>query len=392
MSSHALLSPSGASRWLACTPSARLEQQFPDNAGDAAREGTLAHSLGELFINWQLNRISKKDFSKAYDTLMESPFYDNSMKEYVDNYMSFVLETFAAAQAHTVDAQMFLEQKLDLTAYVPEGFGTGDVVIIADGYLDLIDLKFGKGVPVSSENNKQMMLYALGAVEKFGDLYDIQTVTMTIYQPRIDNISSWSIPLIELLGWAEAELKPRAALAFTGDGDYAPGPQCRFCRAKAVCRANADYNLDVLKYDFKAPDLLEDAEIADVLGKVDSITKWVAAIEAHALNEAVNKGKKWPGYKLVEGRSNRQLTDPAAVAKKLIAYEWSEAVIYEPKKLLGITALEKLLTKKVFENTLGGFVVKPPGKPALVPASDKRTEYSSAANAVHDFADVDIDE
>lgn len=383
---HALLSPSGAERWLNCTPSARLEQEFPDSSGDAAKEGTLAHSLGELLIKYKLNLVSKQKYQQELKKIEENRFYDNSMLEYCDNYATHVLECYAEAKVKTPDALIFLEQRLNLTEYVPEGFGTGDAIIIADGMLDLDDFKYGKGVPVSAVNNKQMMLYALGALREFAHIYDIQRVRMTIYQPRIDNISTWELSVEDLLAWAEQELKPKAALAFDGAGEYQPGLHCRFCKAKALCKANADYNLELANYDFKVPALLNDNEVADILSRVDHFKQWANAVEEHALTEAVNNGKKWPGYKLVEGRSNRKYTSEKDVANKLLAEGIAEDIIYT-KSIQGITALEKALGKATFNTYLADLIVKPVGKPALVPETDKRPELCSLESAQQDFND-----
>jgi hypothetical protein len=312
--------------------------------------------------------------------------YDSSMAEYCGQYVTFVLEMLSEAQAHTPDALIFLEQKLNLTDYVPEGFGTGDVVIIANGTLHIIDLKYGKGVQVSAVNNKQMMLYALGALREFDFLYDIDTVRMTIHQPRIDNYSSFEMPVKELKAWAAADLVPRAALAFEGKGEFVPGEHCRFCKAAAVCKANADENLKLAKYDFSEGTLLSAVEVADILNRVDRFTKWLTAVEDYALDQAVNHDVHWPGYKLVEGRSVRTFTDADKVGALLLtAYDESEVF---NKKIKGLGDLEKLLSKEGFNKLLGDYIVKPPGKPTLVPETDKRPEYNSAAGAAADFATV----
>lgn len=386
MSAHALLSPSGAERWLNCTPSARLEEQFPDTSGEAAKEGTLAHSLGELLIKQKLKLVSKVTFNRDLKTIQANRLYDNAMYEHAEAYAVFVMEQYAEALAHTKDAKLFLEEKIDLTDFVPEGFGTGDSFVIADHLMSFTDLKYGKGVPVSVLNNKQMMLYALGALRKFEMLYDIQRVRMTIFQPRLDNISTWELSVADLMQWAETELKPKAALAFEGQGEFAPGAHCKFCKAKALCKANADHNMELAKYDFKSETLLTDTEIADILSRVDDYISWIKAVEEHALIQAVNHGKKWPGFKLMEGRSNRQYADAAQVADTLTKAGFAEDLIYK-KELLGITAMEKAIGKGSFAQHLAGLIIKPPGKPTLVDESDKRPEYHSAEAAAVDFAE-----
>lgn len=385
---HAVLSPSGASRWLACTPSARLESEFPDKAGEAAKEGTLAHSLGELLIRYKAKMISKAAYGKGLKEIQADQWYDKAMMGYAEDYSVFVMERFAEAQARNSDAKLFVETKLDMSEYVPEGFGTGDICIVADHTADFIDLKYGKGVEVSAVENKQMMLYALGLLREFDFLFDIETIRMTIYQPRIDNISEWSISVAELRQWAEYELKPKAALAFKGEGEFTVGKHCQFCRVRATCRAHAEEQLKITVYDFKAPLLLEDDEVVDVLKRAKDLEIWLKEVKDHALMQAVNHGKKWPDMKLVEGKSNRAYSDQAEVAKKLLGAGFAEELIYKPKELCGITEMEKLLTKKVFAATLEGLVFKPTGKPTLVAADDKRPELNSVEKIAEDFSEA----
>ena len=387
---HALLSPSAASRWLNCTPSAKLELQFPDKAGEVAREGTLAHSLSELILRFKLKKITKAKYSKELAAIEADALYSPDMFKYAEDYAVFVLERYSEAQAHTKDAIIHLEQRLDMTAYVPEGFGTGDCVIIADGTMDIIDLKYGKGVMVSATANKQMMLYALGALHEFAHLYDIQQVRMTIHQPRIENYSTFEMATADLLEWAEEELKPRAELAFKGEGDFVAGDHCRFCKARAQCRALADYNLEIVKHDYNLPALLNEEEVADVLKLSDGIKSWLNTVEEFALAEAL-AGKKWPGFKLVEGRSNRKYIDETAVADKLLQAGFKEDNIFAPRGILGITAMEKAITKTAFNLHLSDCIIKPPGKPTLVPVEDKRPELNSADMAAADFAGVEFE-
>lgn len=381
---HAILSPSAASRWLACTPSARFEQSLDDKGSIFAQEGTLAHSLGELMINYKLGRTKKADYKKQLTKIAESEYYSESMHEYCDGYAAFVMEKFAEAQAKTKDAQIFLEVKLDMTKYVPEGFGTSDVVIVADHTAFKIDLKYGKGVPVSAVQNKQLMLYALGVLDKFEFLYAIDNIELTIYQPRIDNIESWSITVKELEQWAENELKPKAQLAFDGKGEHVPGPHCGFCKGKAVCKALADSMLELAKHDFAESKTLTDEEISNIMSKTKMFTSWLDAVNDYALDQAVNHGKMWPGYKLVEGRSNRKYIDETQVAEKLLQSGIKEENIYT-KKILSITALESEIGKKEFAVLLDGLIIKPQGKPTLAVESDKRPAFNSNDAAIKDF-------
>ncbi len=388
MGGHAVLSPSSASRWLACTPSARLEELFPDSAGEFAKEGGLAHELGETILRFKTGEIKKAAYQRQSNVVMESNLFSAEMWEYADNYAVFVLEELNKSKAVTKDAVLFIERKLDMTKFVPEGFGTGDAIIIADGVMKMIDLKYGKGVAVSCKENKQMMLYALGALEEFDLLYDIQSVQMTIYQPRLDNISTWEMSVTDLVEWATKELKPKAELAFEGKGTFVSGDHCRFCRAKAKCKALAEDSLEIEKYQRTDGALLSDTEVTDILNRADAIKKWLTSVEEYALKEAVEHGKKWPEMKLVEGRSVRTYTNQDKVAETLQANGYEAALIYK-RSLLGITDMEKLLSKKGFEELLSDLVVKPQGKPALVPESDKRPEWSSAAA---DFAGIEIED
>jgi transcription elongation factor Elf1 len=380
---HAKLSASGSKRWLTCTPSARLEEQFPgDTTSVYAEEGTLAHSLGEAKLSLEFGKITKAKYSKEVKKIEKHELYDHTMPDYVDLYVNYVIERFNEAKKRSSDAIIALEQRLDFSHLVPEGFGTGDTVIIADGTMEIIDLKYGKGVEVDSEDNTQMMLYALGALNEYEFLYDIQDVQMTIVQPRLDSISTSIISVRDLYEWAYNYLVPRAKLAWDGEGEFLAGDHCKFCKARYNCKARADQNLELAKYEFATCELLSDVEIADILTRVDNFKSWVKDIEEFSLNEAI-KGKKWPGFKLVEGRSNRAYVDEIQVADKLKSCGYDEAVLFE-KKLYGITAMEKTIGKKQFGTILEGLVIKPQGKPTLAPESDKRQELN-LNSAVEDF-------
>lgn len=383
---HALLSPSSAHIWLTCTPSARLAEQFPDRAGTAAAEGTLAHSMCELMVQKKLNRILTKDYNKKLKEIKTHELYQEEMLEYCDQYAVFVMEKYSEAQSRHSDAQIFLEEKLDMTMYVPEGFGTSDCTIISDGILEIIDFKYGKGVPVNAEGNDQMILYALGALRKFESLFEIKEVRWTIFQPRIDNISSDGMDVADLDYIGEQDIKILAQRAWNGEGDYKPGEHCRFCKAAPLCKALADYNLEIARHEFKDPALLTDEDVSDILTRSDMFTKWINGVEEYAHKQAL-EGKKWPGYKLVEGRSNRAYSDETAVATTLSAAGLKDDEIYN-KKLQGITALEKHLGKSDFERLLGDLVIKPQGKPTLVPESDKRPEFATKVSAAEDFENV----
>jgi hypothetical protein len=361
-----------------------MEAQVPDRAGEAAAEGTLAHRLAELKLLEALRL--EVDVEELLNEVYSNPMHNEAMSEHIEEYVSYVVEVYNDAKTRTADAYIFLERKLDLTAYVPEGFGTSDVVIIADGIMEVIDLKYGKGVPVSALGNKQMRLYALGALMEFEHLFDIRTVRATIHQPRLNAVSSDELDVQDLLDWGLDELGPLAQMAHRGEGELKAGEHCRFCKVKATCRAFADLNLELAKYEFKQPPVLSDEEIADVLNRAEMFQQWLKAVEDHALAEALN-GRKWPGYKLVEERSVRALANEEAVVKALATAGFDDSQIYN-RKLQGITALEKLLGKASFNNVLGPYVVKPPGKPTLVSADDKRPEYHRGEAAAADFSTI----
>lgn len=363
---HALLSASSSHRWITCPPSALLSKKFEDVSSSFAQEGTDAHALAQ----YKLEKALGIDTKDPTETLS---FYDEEMNSHAECYATFVLEQAEKAKETCADPLVLIEQKLDFSRYAPEGYGYVDCLIIADGTLTVIDYKYGLGIKVSAERNPQMFCYALGGLNLFDGIYDIQNIHLIIYQPRRENISEYSISKSELIKWAEEVLAPTAQLAIKGEGTYKAGEHCQFCKAKATCRKRAEYNLELAKYDFEVPAILSNDEIAAILAKLDELVSWASDVKEYALKEALN-GTKFEGFKLVAGRSNRKYTDEAAVADVVIAAGNDP---YE-KKLLGITAMTALLGKKTFEDILGGLTFKPPGKPVLVAADDKRPEYNSA--------------
>ncbi len=381
---HAVLSPSAAARWLACTPSARIEERLPDNAGEYAREGTLAHAFCELLLRRMQPLPVGEDDGEELERMRGDALYSREMEDHAKDYAAYVAARYAEARATTRDAALHVEERLDLSAYAPECFGTADAVIIADGLMDVIDYKYGKGVRVDARHNRQMMLYAIGAVERFGMLYDLRRVRMTIFQPRIGNVSQWELDVAVLMRWARAVLRPRARLAFRGEGEPSPGRHCRFCRAMGRCRALAERNMRAAPAEMKDAALMTDEETAAVLAAAPDLRAWIEAVERHALEEAIG-GHRYPGFKLVEGRSVRRYTDEAEVARVLTEGGIAEESIWQPRALKTITAMEKMLTKKGFNALIGHLVEKPQGKPTLVPEDDRRPEWSSAAA---DFRDV----
>lgn len=365
---HAFLSASGAHRWMHCTPSAMLEKQFPDNAGSYAAEGTLAHSLAELKLRKQFEIMKLSDYKQQLAAIQADELYQPEMDGYTDTYVDYIRSLCMAFPAMPY---VVIEKRLDFSHIVPGGFGTGDCVILYGDTLHICDLKYGKGVPVSAENNPQLRLYALGAIHEYSLLYDIKKVQMHIIQPRLDNLSTDTLTADALRQWGDS-VKPLAEQAANGTGNYHAGDWCRFCRAKAQCRARA---VQMLEIGEKRKDaLLSDAEIGEILTAAQSLQSWVKSLEDYAEKQLI-AGKEIPGWKLVEGRSNRTITDTDAAFHVLGQSGYDEALLYE-RKPLNLTALEKLCGKKHLTELIGDYIVKPPGKPTVVPAADKRRPYA----------------
>lgn len=383
---HAKLSASGSKRWLSCTPSAQLEEGFEDQTSDFAREGTAAHELSELFLQHYNGEITKATMTRRLNKFKkENEFYSQEMEDYVQSYVDLVIERINQAQAEsTGDVIVLLEQRLDFSEWVPEGFGTGDVLVISDNAIEVIDLKYGKGVPVSAVENTQMYLYALGAINQFGVLYEFDQVRMTIVQPRLDSISTYEMEADALLAWADETLAPKAQMAMNGEGEFSAGDHCRFCKARYTCRARAEKNLEMAKYEFQDPGLLSHEEIGAILKQADELQKWAKDVQGYALEQAENHGAKFPGWKLVSGRSNRKYTDEEAI-KATLAIEY-QPEDYLKTTLLTLSNLEKAIGKKQVTSLIGDYIIKPPGKPTLVDESDKRPELNSVASAEADFS------
>ena len=374
---HALLGASSSARWLVCTPSARLEAMFPDEQSPYAAEGTIAHDLAESILR---HKLEGKKAPKLDD-------YSTEMIEAVNRYVDICEEKVNESRARSSDAEAMIEARLDFSRWVPDGFGTGDMVIVADGILEVIDLKYGKGVPVSAIENTQMRLYALGAYDINEFLYDIKSVRMTIVQPRLDSISTDEMALEELLDWGE-EIKPIAQRAFRGEGECTPCDYCNFCKARHTCRALADTCLTAFYKDGgKLNQLLTDSEVSDILAMKDLITKWIKGVYDFAYEKALSGEKQWPGYKLVEGTSRRTITDPDAAAKTLLDNGYKEKDIFKPRELEGITNLQKVLGKKGVAKYLEAYIDKPEGKPTLVPDSDKRPAINTVETMMNEFDD-----
>lgn len=384
---HAILAASAAARWLNCTPSARLEEKIGRGEPSSyAEEGTLAHELAELYMSHDvLGVVDDQAFSDRFDAIMNNPLFNEEMLDVVPIYVDYCQEQFRAASVEDPAAIIEVEQKLDLTEYVRESFGTADCTILGGSLLEVVDYKHGKGVPVYAEWNKQLMLYGLGALRKYDIMFDIEEVRVTIVQPRINNISSWQISVDELLKWATEELIPKAKLAWEGAGELVAGDWCKFCVAKNRCRALYEKSVEIAKHDFQDPQLLSDEEIADILSRLPQFEEWANSIKEYAQDRAINHGKVWPGFKLVEGISRRKWLDDDAVAEAIFSRipEASEDQVYD-MKLKTITQIEKTFGKKVVAEQLSDVIVKPQGKPTLVPLSDKRPALG-LEEAINDF-------
>ncbi|MDD3238535.1 MAG: DUF2800 domain-containing protein [Lachnospira sp.] len=368
---HSVLGASAADRWMNCPPSAQLTAGMEDEGSSFAAEGTAAHALCE----WKVRKALKMRAGRR----PVSDYWTDEMEEYTDDYRDFIMDLVGQAKQDCKDPVTLIEQHLDFSCYVPDGFGTGDFLLVAYKTLNVVDFKYGRGVAVYADHNPQMMLYALGALNLFDCLYDIADVTMTIYQPRLSSISQWTISAEQLYQWAEEELKPKAQLAANGEGEFVSGSWCRFCKARNTCRARAESFLELAKLEFQPPALLTDEEMAEVMEKADELSKWAGDVMAYAAAEAIENGKHWNGYKLVEGRSTRRFTDEKSV--EAAAKEAGYSDIYN-KSLITLTAFEKLMGKETFQGVLGKYVTKPAGKLTLVPVSDKRQEVT--VNTVND--------
>lgn len=370
---HAVLSASGAEKWLNCPPSARLEESYPDTSSPYAKEGTLAHEIAEFKArNYFIETLPKRTFTSKLNKFKKDELYQNEMDEYTESYLEYIKEV---AMKYPSKPYIALEKKIDFSKYVPDGYGTCDCILIHGNDMHIIDFKYGKGVQVSAENNSQLMLYALGALEAYSMLYQIETVHLSIFQPRLDNISCFEISAANLLSWAVGEVEPKAKLAYDGIGDFKAGEHCRFCKAQAQCRTKAESIISVFPIK-EEPALLTDDEIGLILAKAKELVSWSNAVEDYALN-AILSGKEIRGWKAVEGRSVRVFSDADKAFEKIVESGTPEEMLYE-RKPLSLSQIEKLLGKKEFESIVSSFVIKPQGKPTLAPSDDKRPVFNKA--------------
>lgn len=409
---HAILSCSGSHRWLTCSPSARFELQFPKIEGDAAREGTLAHKLAEILIGFKVGRINKFQLEAKLKPVQAHELYTPAMFEHCNEFAGWVMEQYAIALSHTPSAILLLEEHTDLSAWVPEGYGTRDIAIIGDGIAHVIDFKYGQGVLVEAEGsepiltpetdddvikeatgNPQMLLYALGTWEEYYHIYGLRTVRMTIYQPRLDNISTAEIDRDGLYFWANFTLKRKAEEAFKGLGKFVPGEHCHFCNAAGACKANADFNFKNLsKYEFRNENVLTPSDIEDILNHLGPFMKWGKAVKEYSLSAALSGELTIPNYKIVRGRRNRKYLDVHAVENVLLAAGYKKEYIFKKPELLSVAALEGAISKNKFAEFCAPYVIKTQGIPTIVHTSDKRFEIGSINNALNEFKDLDFSE
>jgi len=382
---HALLSASGSSRWMNCTPSPVLESKFESHSSFYGEEGTLAHEFAELNLKLQLSLVTKTEYNKLVKPFKANLHYSGEMETEVQKHVDYVIQQFTEAKRLTKDSILMIEQKVNYSEYVEEGFGTCDDVIIADRVLEVIDLKYGKGIRVSAKDNPQLKLYGLGALCENEILFDIDVVRLTIVQPRLDSISSWEISVKDLKEWAEKELKPKAKLAFKGKGELNSGEWCRFCKAAPRCSALAKQSLEVAKEEFSDPKVLTDNQLIEAYKKFSTISSWMKEVSSYLLAEAL-AGKTWPEHKLVQGRSNRVWTDTERIEEILKKKKFSRKDYLSQPSLLGIGAIEKLVGKDKFHSMFESLYDKPPGKPTLVPETDRRPEFS-VSDAKSDFSE-----
>ena len=366
-----MLSASGSKRWLSCTPSARLEATLPEpkrstKGIDFSAEGTLAHSLGEIRLRLQFNQIGHEEYEREYEIIKTHPIYKAYTQEeredfeaHVDNYVLYV-----RSQIGEGDTPLF-EQRVDFSDWVADGFGTADVVILSKHSIRVIDLKFGRGIPVYAQDNPQLRLYALGAYSKFKDEWpEIQEVSYTIHQPRLDSISTDGTSIRKLIDWADYFVKPKAKKAWSGAGEFLPGEWCQFCRAKATCRSRSDFNTELAKQDFKDPPLLSEEEVIEVLAKAQDLRTWANDVEEYALDKAVKENIIPAGFKLATTKTHRKISDNQLAAAVLVEKGMPVEQIWNQPTLKSIPSLEKINPQVTA--WLGDLVLRPDGQPKLV--------------------------
>lgn len=383
---HALISPSAAKQWIACPRSIRLGEGMENKSSSYADEGTLAHRIAELTLKKRFGQISALEFLREMDKCLVDPLWSKAMEKHVDDYCDFVCERYAIAKASDSAAIILIEVRIDLCAIIPNGYGFTDCIIIANGLMEQIDLKYGQGVKVSAEKNEQQSIYAWGALADLSFLYDVKQVRVTIYQPRMNNVNDWITTPSAIEDFILNVVKPAAKLAHAGQGEFNPGSHCQFCRARPACRALYDFNMKIAQEDFKPADILTDDEIAEVLLKAEIFTGWIKAIKDYALSTAI-QGRKWPGFKIVNGESKRMYHDPKGVIKALTEdafYGKDEISVRAP---LGLTKMKEVIGADNFEKYVVPFITKPEGALTLVPLDDKRPAFDKHSQAIKDFAE-----
>jgi len=372
---HAILSASGSHRWLECTPSAVLESRVPDPGSPYAMEGTIAHEIAACMLLGE----------DPPEGIGDHPSFTRAMVDHAEEYRDFVMEQLAEARKTDPMATLLVERRLDFSDYVPEGFGTGDAVIVADGMLRVIDYKYGQGVKVEATDNSQMRLYALGALSEFGFIYNVEEVSTTIFQPRLGWIDTEVLMTEALLNWGRY-VKEIAAIAARGEGEKKAGPHCKFCKVADRCPALAAYQMETVSRAFDEPDELSDSEIAEILLRKKDFEGWLKRICDYALDQAINHGAAFPGMKLVAGTSRRTVTKPDELVRYCVDHQLAEEnKLYKPRELITLGELEKLIGTKKVTKELGEFIEKPEGKPTLVSVKDKRPEWTAEQSIINQF-------
>ncbi len=379
---HSLLSSSGSDRWMHCTPSARKEEHLESEESDYAKEGTLAHELSEIELLKYFKLITDEEYNIRLKVIEAHRLYNDEMPEFVAEYVDYCIQQYHYYKSVSDDVQIFIEDKIDLTEFIPDGGGTNDFVILTDYFIEVIDLKYGRGVAVSAINNTQLRLYGVGSVFRHKLNYHMKEIKMTIVQPRIGNISSDEISVEELEHWAYTEVTEKAKMAYAGEGELNPGSWCKWCKFKPKCRAVYEQNIKLAKLEFQDPDEITEDEIRKIFEKREEIISWIDSINSHVMSKLMRK-EPFGDYKLVKGRSTRKIVNPEKVIE-ILDKEYDESLYMTAPKLLGITAIEKLVGKKNIDSKIGQFIEKTDSKPTIALLSDSRADFFDSAADVFD--------
>lgn len=390
---HSVLSASGSKRWLSCPPSARIEEQYPESSSDASEEGTLAHEIAELYLRHALGEFNKRTLTNRLAAHKKHRLFQQEIIEYVEQYVTWIMEQYNEVKALDATAYMLLEEKLDYSRYAPTGYGSVDVLIIAGmiGRIHVIDLKYGKGVLHHADTSTQLRMYGLGALEKYDIIYDFSQVDLSIYQPRVKNFSTHSMDKDELVHWGENVVMPTAELAFNGEGEFCAGEHCKYCKIESNCTARAEYYLALADREFtdlESIPTISPEKRAEILPLLSGFAEWIKKFEENCLTEMLSGRIVIPGYKIVDGKSSRSYPNVEGLVSTLVAAGFDKASLYKEPELITIGSMEKLVGKKKFGELAAPFAVYSEPKPALVPESDKRPAVTPSSKAEADFSDL----